>query len=93
MAHVHDVEHTLANKLETIEQQAMSPDEVTQLKIELQQLLNRHCVENNSNTPDGILADYMYACLAAFEKGVKRRDAWYGIAPEPGNPNRSTSCT
>jgi hypothetical protein len=77
-------------KLELNEhQQAMSPDEVTQLKIELQQLLNRHRVENNSNTPDSILAEYMYACLAAFEKGVKRRDAWYGLAPEPGNSKRT----
>lgn len=45
---------------------------------ELQSLINRHCMENGSNTPDFILADYMQRCLDNFDQTVQRRDAWYG---------------
>ena len=47
-------------------------------------LLNSHNRENDSNTPDFILAEYLLACLCAFEVGVNRRDSWYDISPGPG---------
>lgn len=37
---------------------------------ELEQLINRHSVENGSNTPDYVLAQYLVACLAAYEGAV-----------------------
>lgn len=40
-------------------------------------LLNRHSKENESNTPDFILAEYLTACLAAFDMAVNRREMWY----------------
>lgn len=49
---------------------------------ELAALINRHCRENESNTPDFLLADYMAKCLAAFESVVERRERWYGREPE-----------
>jgi hypothetical protein len=52
----------------------------------LKELLNKGCRENESNTPDFILAEFMMACLEAFEEGIKARDKWYGIAPKPGKP-------
>lgn len=51
---------------------------------ELEYLINRCTRENESNTPDFILATYLSTCLMAFESGVRRRDQWYGIRPEPG---------
>jgi len=46
----------------------------------LEQLINRTCRENASNTPDFILARYLITCLKAFEKGTKARDNWYSIS-------------
>lgn len=45
---------------------------------ELRVLLNRHCKENGSNTPDFILADYMRRALESFDKAVQEREHWYG---------------
>ena len=61
------------------ETQPDSPD----FQSELVSLLNRYSRENVSNTPDFILRDYMSDALRAFERGVKRRDEWYGINPGP----------
>ena len=44
----------------------------------LEDLINRHSRENGSNTPDFLLAEYLAACLDAFEKAVNERDQWYG---------------
>jgi hypothetical protein len=50
---------------------------------ELTALINRHSIENGSNTPDFILAAYMRRCLEAFEAAVRARDVWYGVALSP----------
>jgi hypothetical protein len=47
---------------------------------ELESLINRYSKENDSNTPDFILAQYIVGCLTAFNNAVQRREAWYGIA-------------
>jgi hypothetical protein len=59
---------------------------MNKLLDDLTELLNKHLVENTSNTPDYILADYMLSTLAAYECACQARDAWYGINPEPGRP-------
>ena len=51
---------------------------------ELEELLNRHSMENGSNTPDFMLATYLNACLVAFDEIVKARDRWYGVRLRPG---------
>jgi len=43
----------------------------------LEKLLNTHCMENASDTPDFILAEYLSSCLDAFDAAVRRRDEWY----------------
>ena len=48
---------------------------------ELRSLINRRSRENKSDTPDYILAEFMHACLNAFEVGVAVRDKWYGFKP------------
>jgi hypothetical protein len=45
---------------------------------ELESLINKCCKENESNTPDFILAEYLVACLNAWNNGVKKREEWYG---------------
>ena len=47
-------------------------------ETELKELINRHSEENRSDTPDFILAWYMRACLDAFNRSVREREAWYG---------------
>lgn len=49
-----------------------------QFKIELTSLLNRYSKENDSNTPDFILAEYMISCLNNFNTATKMRENWYG---------------
>jgi len=44
---------------------------------ELEHLINKHSMENGSNTPDFILAEYMSACLKAYSKAVTTRDNWH----------------
>ena len=50
---------------------------------ELEQVINMHSEENASNTPDFILAQYLLACLAAWNTGVQQRENWYRRDPRP----------
>lgn len=50
---------------------------MSNLEKELSALLNKHSVENDSNTPDFVLATYLLNCLKAFGEAIKRRDSWY----------------
>lgn len=49
-------------------------------KKELRDLLNRYSQENGSNTPDFILADYLFDCLQCFNATSQSREKWYGRA-------------
>lgn len=55
-----------------------------EFRKELSSLLNRHSRENDSNTPDFILAQHLDGLLRCFELSVLARDKWYGIQPRPG---------
>jgi hypothetical protein len=57
---------------------------VSDLARELAEVLNRASRENESNTADFLLAEYMLDALTAAEKLIKGRDRWYGINPTPG---------
>lgn len=48
------------------------------LESELSALLNRYNAENESDTPDFILAGFLRASLAAFNGAVNARENWYG---------------
>ena len=50
-------------------------------KEELQDLINKHCKENESNTPDFILANYIQGCMINYTDTIKRRDTWFGFEP------------
>jgi len=53
--------------------------------IDLQSLINRHSLENESDTPDFLLAAYLQRCLTLFGDVVRMRDTWYGQARQ-GQP-------
>lgn len=85
------------NECRSTREEAMAIDERTPLREELAALINRHSLENGSNTPDFILAEYLLGCLGAFDKAARERTHWYGHAVRendvlecnvPGLPNQ-----
>ena len=50
----------------------------SEFRIELEQLLNRHSMENGCDTPDFILARYLINALDNFNNAVNERETWYG---------------
>ena len=50
---------------------------IEEFQSELESLINRHSKENDSNTPDFILASYLKDCLENFNKHVVMREGWY----------------
>ena len=50
---------------------------------ELEELINRHSMENWNDTPDYILSEYLMNCFRAFSAASIKRDAHY---------NSKTSC-
>lgn len=50
----------------------------SRLRDDIQQAINKHSIENGSDTPDFILAEYLIDCLRAFDKATVRREEWYG---------------
>lgn len=49
------------------------------LEQDLARVLNRHSVENGTNTPDFILAEYLKRCLQAATFLINRRTHWWGL--------------
>ena len=43
---------------------------------ELQVLVNAHSIENESNTPDFVLANYLIDCLKAYENAHNYCNEW-----------------
>lgn len=50
---------------------------------ELASLINRNSLENGSNTPDFILANYLQECLNAFNKANIWRAKWFSADGVP----------
>jgi hypothetical protein len=50
---------------------------------ELEHLINYHSKENDSNTPDFILARYFENCLSASTEATQQRETWYGRDARP----------
>jgi hypothetical protein len=52
-------------------------------KTQLERLLNGFSKENESNTPDFILANYLLGCLKVWNESVQMRETWYGRDARP----------
>ncbi len=78
---VHDLNATLAEAYlhppDLLVPVLESSQEMTDFQLELDHLINRHSMENGSDTPDFILAKYLKTCLDAFDAAVRRRTEWY----------------
>lgn len=48
---------------------------------ELSSLVNRYSLENESNTPDFILAQFLRDAMKAYGAALTLRDRWFGIDP------------
>lgn len=49
-----------------------------EFKKELKRLINCYSMENGSDTPDFILAEYLTDCLESYDDAVRSREKWYG---------------
>ena len=69
----------------------MAPRPMSEFEQAIEQAINRHSMEGGSNTPDFILAQYLGACLAAFNEAVTARGTWYGHGHTPISPLPATT--
>lgn len=58
--------------------QKFSEDQKHELAIEFARVINSNCIENVSNTPDFIIAEYLVNCLEAYHQINERKETWYG---------------
>ena len=55
-----------------------------EFEAELVHLINKNSMENESDTPDWILANYINDCLKSYKRAVRARDKWYSFKPWKG---------
>ena len=56
---------------------------IMSLEKKLITLINSASAENDSNTPDWILGQYLMSCLKAFNAATQQRETWYGRDARP----------
>ena len=61
------------------------PIDESSFRDELAALINKHSLENGSDTPDFLLAEFLGNCLIVFDKTTRARTKWYGA--EAKNPD------
>lgn len=54
------------------------PPEPNKFEKELEQILNRHNKDNDTQTPDFILAQYLLSCMEAYRTAQRMRQKWFG---------------
>jgi hypothetical protein len=52
---------------------------------DFEKVINRNSRENESNTPDFLLAEYLMGCLEAYERIHAANEKWYGKTLEIGS--------
>lgn len=52
-----------------------------EFKKELGELINKHSIEDGSDTPDYLLAEYLCGCLEQFNNTVMQREGYYNRQP------------
>lgn len=62
-----------------MEEQVGNTSKDTGFGQELRKLINRHSLEEQSNTQDWLLAEFLVKCLCAYEDTVNERDAHRGL--------------
>lgn len=54
-----------------------------QIVREFAEVINRNSLENGSDTPDFILAEYLMCCLEIHDNAANSRQKWYVKVHEP----------
>lgn len=67
----------MTTPIEIPEPPVAEPDPKPSFQDQLRALINANSLEGVSNTPDFILANYLFDCLAAFNAAVDARESWY----------------
>jgi len=67
---------------ESTDQPPPETERMTKFEKALEHLINVHSMENGSDTPDFLLAQYLRGCLENFNTVVKARSRWYGRPDE-----------
>lgn len=57
---------------------ATNEHSVSDFERDLMGVINSHSLENQSGTPDFLLAEYLMDCLRAFNRAVAARAEWRG---------------
>ena len=76
------------------EEEEMSEPGLSEFERELANLINRYSLENDSDTPDFMLAAYLRSCLEVVAGFIRQREKWYGrrvksdTEPLPPPPQR-----
>jgi len=65
---------------DSMEEARTRPSPASSLEGDIRTAINRHSVESGSSTPDFILAEYLLACLHAFDAAINMRESWHGRA-------------
>jgi len=55
---------------------------MVEFRKKLEELINKNSMENASNTPDFILAEYLIGCLSLFDTAIQQRETWKDMPPE-----------
>jgi hypothetical protein len=56
----------------------MGENKIMEFRKELTDLINKYNIENGSNTPDYVLAEFIDNMLMAFDIAVNNREKTYG---------------
>ena len=59
----------------------MGVAKMTDFRYRLSSLINECSLENASDTPDFILAEFLHGCLNAFDDAINQREGWYKRKP------------
>jgi hypothetical protein len=51
---------------------------------ELTRSINKHNIDNELNTPDFILAEYVFSCLTVLQNQIRAKENWFGAYIRPG---------
>ena len=52
-----------------------------EILADLTMFVNQHCMENDCDTPDFIIAEMMYGVYKQYCEAIKKRDRWFGFEP------------
>lgn len=72
--------------------QYVTAEQVDMIKRELAEVINRHNLERESNTPDFVLAEYLWDALQAHNNVARWHANERGLKATSGDPTSKPPC-